>query len=81
MHFGRELPSGMRTETGCGHFGEHAVLEVYPDNRGAGRVLCLDFEPGTDPAKAEAIEGVIHTVKVKCLTCGHISLMPMTFPE
>lgn len=71
----------MRTETGCGHFGEHRVLEVYPDDRGPGRVLCLEFEPGVDPANTEAIQGVIHTVKVKCLTCGCVSLMPMTFPN
>jgi hypothetical protein len=71
----------MRTETGCGHFGEHQVLEVYPDDRGAGKVLILEFAPEIEPANVEAVQGVIHTVKVKCLTCGHVSLMPVTFPN
>lgn len=71
----------MESVTGCGHFGEHQVLEVYPDNLGPGRVLVLEFEPDIDPADTEAIQGVVHTVKVKCLTCGHVSLMPMTFPK
>ena len=66
--------------TGCGHFGEHQVLEIYPDNRGNGQILA--FQDGIEETP-EVIHGVIYTVKVKCLEigCGHVSLMPMTFPE
>lgn len=62
--------------TGCGHIGEHAVLEVYPLSNGEGWMA-------TAPIGEDLVleKGTLHTVKVKCLTCGCISLMPMTFPK
>lgn len=68
------------TKTGCGHFGEHQVLEVYPDDRGPGNVIVAILDAG-DIRECAEVHGVIHTVKVRCLTCGAISLMPMTFPK
>lgn len=73
----------VRTETDCGHFGEHRGLEVYPDNCGSGVVFIGEMvgSEDTEPIELVAEKGIIHTVKVQCLTCNRISLIPMTFLE
>lgn len=65
-------------QTGCGHYGYHQVLAIYPATSRTGSVIIIE---GADPERAAIETGPIHTCKVLCETCGHISLMPMTFPS
>ncbi len=50
--------------------------EVYGDDLGLGAYLWIDSETGE---RTEEI-GPRHTVKLRCLGCGQLSLDTMTFP-